>query len=143
MATAQDEILRRIRAALGDVPEGETPDDVPVERGYRRTRAPREEHVERFIERVAEYKATVRRVARGELPGAIARPAPRGVKRLVVPADLPKAGSPRVSSCSATGRRSPTSELDASDGVLTACALGSPRPGRSCSTAARARGGGR
>ena len=63
-----------------------------VERGYRQEDdSPREEIVERFAENVAEYEATVRRVASAELPGAIEEAlARRGVKRLVIPPYLPK-----------------------------------------------------
>ena len=69
MATARETILWRIRRATRDVPEGEQPEDATVERGYRREDdSPREEIVERFAENVAEYEATVRRVAFGRAP---------------------------------------------------------------------------
>ena len=46
MASAKETILWRIRRGTKDVPEGERPDDVAVERGYRREdEAPREEIV--------------------------------------------------------------------------------------------------
>ena len=87
MAGAKETILWRIRHATRDVPEDERPEDVPVERGYRKhDDSGREEIVERFAERAAEYKAAVRRVGDDELPdaieGALKR---RGVRRLVVP----------------------------------------------------------
>jgi L-lactate dehydrogenase complex protein LldG len=72
MASAKETILWRIRRATRDVPEGERPEDVRVERGYRKEDdASREEIVERFAERAAEYEATVRRVRTDELPGAL------------------------------------------------------------------------
>lgn len=55
MTSAREEILRRVRRATHDVPKDERPEDVPVERGYRKKDdAPRNEIVERFAERVAE-----------------------------------------------------------------------------------------
>jgi L-lactate utilization protein LutC len=72
MASARETILWRIRRATRDVPEDERPEAVSVERGYRGgDDTPREEIVERFAERAAEYEATVRRVQAEELPGAI------------------------------------------------------------------------
>ena len=38
MSGAREEILRRIRGALDDVPAGEAPADVPVARDYRHAR---------------------------------------------------------------------------------------------------------
>ncbi|HLM75630.1 MAG TPA: hypothetical protein VK459_23110, partial [Polyangiaceae bacterium] len=91
LSAAREEILRRIRRATRDVPGGERPEDVPVERDYReRDDAPREEIIERFAERVAEYKAEVRRVREADLPRAIEEALKgRGVEQLVVPPGLP------------------------------------------------------
>jgi len=51
--SAREEILRRVRRATHDVPKDECPEDVPVERGYRKEDdTPRNEIVERFAERV-------------------------------------------------------------------------------------------
>ena len=130
MTTARDDILRRIRTALRDVPAAEQPAEVPVARSYRRAGAPLDSDlVARFAQRVAEYKATVRRVAAGELPGAIAAScAQRGVRRLVVPADLPASWSPAEVELLRDHELS-YADLDASDGVLTACALGVAQTG--------------
>jgi L-lactate dehydrogenase complex protein LldG len=130
MSTARNDILRRIRAALRDVPAAEQPSEVPVAREYRRTGAPSgPDLVARFAERVAEYKATVRRVTAAELPGAIAQScARRGVRRLVVPADLPEGWAPaEVELLRDEGLSN--AELDTSDGVLTGCALGVAQTG--------------
>jgi L-lactate dehydrogenase complex protein LldG len=130
MSAARDEIFRRIRMALRDVPADETPEAVPVARAYRRSDpAPRAELTERFAERVAEYKAAVRTVAPADLPGAIAAAcAARGVRRLVVPADLPEGWAPAgvelLRDPGLTNR-----QLDESDGVLTACTLGIAQTG--------------
>src|SRR5215216_3329630 len=96
MSTARNEILRRIRSALRDVPAAEQPSEVPVARDYRHAGAPNgPDVVARFAERVAEYKATVSRVTAAELPGAIAQScARRGIRRLVIPTDLPEDWAP-------------------------------------------------
>ncbi|MBK9711994.1 MAG: LUD domain-containing protein [Kouleothrix sp.] len=130
MTAARNEILRRIRDALRDVPASERPGDVPVAREYRSAGAePREALVERFAERVAEYKARVRRVTAAELPAAIAAAcAERGVRRLVVPADLPDDWAPPgVELLRDDGLTH--EQLDTSDGVLTGCALGIAQTG--------------
>ena len=133
MATAKETILWRVRRATRDVPEDERPGDVPVERGYRdRDESDREEIVGRFAERVAEYKATVRRVREDELPGVIEETLrDRGVERLVVPPLLPEGWIPDgIETLSdATRLRLTDEELDASDGALTGCALGIAQTG--------------
>lgn len=130
MTTARETILDRVRAALQDVPRSETPADVPVPRAYRASDpSPRADLVEQFIVRVFEYKASVRRVSSEGLPRAIAEACvSRGVKRLVVPADLPTDWAPP----DVTLLRDPgltIDELESSDGVLTACALGIAQTG--------------
>src|SRR5581483_10169926 len=130
MSTARDEILRRVRTALRDVPAAEQPADVPVAREYRQAGAPAgPELIERFAGRVAEYKAAVWRVAAADLPGAIAQAcARRGARRLVVPADLPAEWAPAgVELLYDYGLGN--EQLDASDGVLTGCALGVAQTG--------------
>jgi L-lactate dehydrogenase complex protein LldG len=133
VATAKETILWRVRRATRDVPEGERPEDVPVERGYRdRDDAGREEIVGRFAERVAEYKATVHRVKEDELPGAIEEILrARGVERLVVPPLLPEGWIPAgIEALKDAARpRLTDEELDASDGALTGCALGIAQTG--------------
>ncbi|MGA2015181.1 MAG: lactate utilization protein C, partial [Solirubrobacteraceae bacterium] len=63
MSDARDQILARIRGALGDVPAGERADDVPVAREYRRAgSAGVDELVELLTERLIDYHAEVRRV---------------------------------------------------------------------------------
>lgn len=133
MTSAREEILRRVRRATHDVPKDERPEDVPVERGYRKEDdAQREEIVERFAERVAEYEATVHRVNETDLPREIAETLERrGVRKLVVPTDLPEGWVPEDVEVSRDAARSPLSneELDRSDGVLTGCSLGISQTG--------------
>lgn len=133
MTSAKEEILRRIRRATHDVPAEERPEDVPIERSYRKEDdMPREEIVERFAERAAEYEATVHRLNKGELLEAIVEACRRrGVRRLVVPPGLPKEWIPQgVETLRDAARpRLTKEELDESDGVLTGCALGIAQTG--------------
>jgi L-lactate dehydrogenase complex protein LldG len=133
MVSPKEEILWRIRRATRDVPEDEHPEDIPAEQGYRKEDdAPRAEIVERFAERVGEYKATVHRVSEEELPGAIAEALERrSVERLVVPPGLPKGWIPEGVEAmrDADRHRLTNEELDESDGVLTGCALGIAQTG--------------
>jgi L-lactate dehydrogenase complex protein LldG len=127
---ARDPILRRIRAALADVPADESPGAVPVPRLYHRIDpAPREVLIQRFMERVAEYKASVRRVGHEDLPSAIARAcATKGVRRLVVPKDVPAAWLPeRVEILRDDGLTN--EQIETAGGVLTGCAVGIAQTG--------------
>jgi L-lactate dehydrogenase complex protein LldG len=133
VTSAREEILRRVRRATHDVPKDERPEDVPVERGYRKQDdAPRNEIVERFAERVAEYEATVHRVNECDLPREVAEALERrGVRKLVVPVRLPEGWVPEGVETLRDAARSPLSneELDRSDGVLTGCSLGIAQTG--------------
>ena len=133
MAAAKETILWRIRRATGDVPEGERPEDVPVERGYRtEDDAPQYAIVARFAENVAEYEATVHRVEEADLPGRIWEILEkRGLKRLVVPPLLPEGWIPEGVEVlrDAARPRLTNEELDGADGVLTGCALGISQTG--------------
>jgi L-lactate dehydrogenase complex protein LldG len=144
VATAKETILWRIRRATRDVPENERPEDVPVERGYRKEdAAERKEIVERFAERAAEYKATVHRVAEDELPRAIEEALKRrGVRRLVIPPYLPKSWIPDgIETLRDAARpRLTNEELDESDGVLTGCSLGIAQTGTIVLDSGRAQG---
>ena len=144
MSTAREEILRRVRRSTRDVPGTELPEDVPVERGYRKTDdAPRAEIVERFAERAAEYKAKVSRVSRSDLPGAIEDALrARSVEKLVVPPGLPAAWVPRNVEVLRDdgGAQITNDELDRSDGVLTGCALGIAQTGTIVLDAGEAQG---
>jgi L-lactate dehydrogenase complex protein LldG len=133
VTSAREEILRRVRRATHDVPKDERPEDLPVERGYRKEDdAPREEIVARFAERVAEYEATVHRVSESDLPREIAEALERRrVRSLVVPTGIPEGWVPEGVETLRDAARSPLSneELDRSDGVLTACSLGISQTG--------------
>jgi L-lactate dehydrogenase complex protein LldG len=118
VSTARDDVLARIRAALG--PDVAVPD---VPREYRGAGEPADPGVvERFCERVADYRATVTRLAAGDLPAAVARLcAERGATRIAVP----PGGPPTLRGVEVVVDDPPLSAaaLDALDGVLTGCAL--------------------
>jgi L-lactate dehydrogenase complex protein LldG len=114
-------ILDRIAVALEDVPASELPEHVEVPRNY--AHVERGNVVERFVERIADYETTVRRVTLpGDTAGAIAeRCLARGVRRLGVPSDLPDDWRP--AGVELVRERFDPRELDALDGALTGCAL--------------------
>lgn len=131
---ARAEILARIRAALADAPA-----PPPMLRRYRRDTPVHDGLVERFAERLADCRATVRRVASAQLPTAVADRL-RDTRTLVVPADLP----PRWhTEWSGTVRPEPVplTVLDA-DGVtvLTGCAVAVAETGTLILDGGRAQG---
>ena len=124
MSGAREEILRRIRGALDDVPAGEAPADVPVARDYRHARelgGPA--LVDLLAERVADYAAEVQRVPIPQLADAVsAACADMGLGRVVVPPGLPEAWRPREVELIEDAGLSAI-ELDAVDGTVTGCSV--------------------
>ena len=118
MSAAREEILARIRSTTRRAP-------VPLERSYRRTSSsPRRESVELFHERVADYRADVRRIEESEVAATIAAVCvDRGARRLAVPAGVPRAWRPQELELVEDLDLDPRS-LDALDGVITGCTLG-------------------
>ena len=115
---ARTDVLCRIRSAL----DGATPGDVPRE--YRTEDArERDEIVNLFAERVAEYRATVHRVREADVGDVIARIATEaGAHRIGIPVDLPKEwravnGTELVEDASLS-----VQQLDGLDGAVTGCA---------------------
>ncbi|MCB0064224.1 MAG: lactate utilization protein C, partial [Caldilineaceae bacterium] len=102
-----------------------------IDRSYRhRDDRDREQIIHDFIERVTEYKATVRRVREAELATKISETlAGRGVQRLVVPIDLPTAWQPTEITLLTDSGDLSYDTLGASDGVLTGCAVGIAQTG--------------
>ncbi len=133
MSSAKETILARARHALRDVPQDETPEDVAIERGYRKEgEDSREEIVDRFAGYVAEYEATVHRVEEAELPEAIKEALERReIGKLVVPSDVPENWLPdEVELLTDSAEDHLTNDdLDTADGVLTGCALGVAQTG--------------
>jgi L-lactate dehydrogenase complex protein LldG len=115
---ARAEILQRMRAALGPAPNAPE-----VERAYRGAGASGlEDVVDRFCERVSDYRAEVHRVAPIELSGLLAeRCAELHLRRLAAP----PAASWAVQGVELVRDDPPLAarDLDALDGVLSGCAL--------------------
>jgi len=124
MTSAREEILGRVRHALRDVPPGEGPQDVPVERGYRGASDASEEAIlDRFAERVRDYRAELRRIGPDAVADEVAQLCGRlGLRRIVVPGALPQAWRPPDAEL-IEDRGLSARELDAVDGALTGCAV--------------------
>jgi L-lactate dehydrogenase complex protein LldG len=120
VSSARDDVLARIRGALGPG-AGAAPPEVP--RDYRGPGAAGSaDVVERFCERVAEYRATVTRVAPDELAGVVAQLCEaRGARRIAVPPGGPE----RLAGVEVVVDAPPLSPqaLDELDGVFTGSAL--------------------
>ncbi len=135
MSNARARILQRIQTALHkEAPTAQQIEDqstTGVLRNYRlRDEAPTQEILDRFVERVTEYKAHVRRVAEDQLAAAIADAlAARGVERLVVPIDLPAEWLPTNITLLRDAGDLSYETLDSSHGVLTGCVLGIAQTG--------------
>ena len=117
--TARDVILARIRSVA--VPP---PGDIP--RDYLTALGPEIDIVERFAERVADYRANVHRATTDSLGAIVASAlASRGVRSLAVPAELPPewlaALGPGVEQRSDDPPLTHV-QLDAIDAVITGCA---------------------
>lgn len=120
MSDPRAEILSRIRSALGDVPDDERPEDVPVPRDYRRELdGP---HTALLEERLRDYKATVRLVADGDLASAVLEGCRElGIERAVIPPELPSPWRPDEIELVEDHNLS-AHQLDRLDGVITGCA---------------------
>jgi L-lactate dehydrogenase complex protein LldG len=112
MTDPRAEILGRIAQAIADA------ESTPVPRAYRRAGAlSREERTQLFVDRVADYRAEVRRADAIE-PAVTAVCAAHGVRTLAVPPSLPwrPDGVELVEDHGLTAQ-----ELDRVDGALTGC----------------------
>lgn len=129
--SAREEMLRHIRTALHDVPVDEQPEMIVVPHTYQYSKTiDHEEVVKQFVSRVAEYKVDVHRVEESALLEAIAATcARRGVQHLVIPMDLPESWLPADVELLRDENTLTYEQLDASDGVLTGCALGIAQTG--------------
>ncbi|MGH3729813.1 MAG: LutC/YkgG family protein [Micromonosporaceae bacterium] len=118
MNDPQVEILERIRSALVGAPDAPEADRT-YQRAHHMTNL-----VKLFAARVADYQATVHRVAPADLPSAVAE-ALAGSASLAVPADVPAGW---LADYPGVVRRDdpplPVDVLDATDAVLTGAALG-------------------
>jgi L-lactate dehydrogenase complex protein LldG len=119
MASAKQEILDRIRVALGDRPVAE-----PVVRDYRVAGSVAPD-LELFIERLLDYKATVHRCTEEQAATRVAASLQaRGVARIVVPAGFPTDLLAEVDvEVVGDDPELGAGELDRLDGVVTTCAV--------------------
>jgi L-lactate dehydrogenase complex protein LldG len=114
---ARDDVLARVRAALRDVPR----DEPSVAPPYEPPPGSGDDPVARFVERLSDYRATVRDAA--DVAAAVTRVcAEQGARRLGVPVGLPPEWRPDGVELVADEGLS-AGELDALDGALTGCAL--------------------
>lgn len=117
--SAREVVLRRIRAATADRVE------IAVPRDYRRPPGTRPDPVTLFMERVADYRATIRRTDRAGLAEAIAEALrAHGTATVAVPADLDPSWTAAVQA--EIRRDTPdltTAELDTVDSVVTSSAV--------------------
>ncbi|MEV3988013.1 LUD domain-containing protein [Streptomyces sp. NPDC049837] len=121
---SRDRILARIRAANAGAPDAPGP-----ARDYRPSHSPDDPAalLDLLHHNLADYRAHVHRAAEGELPSLIARLlAERGAASVAVPPGLPAAwlaGTGAELRHDTTGRPLTAYELDATDAVVTTCAL--------------------
>jgi L-lactate dehydrogenase complex protein LldG len=124
VSSPREEILSRVRTALRDVPGDERPDHIAVARGYR-TLDPTDPaaQLDRFAERVSDYRAEVRRVDPDGITAAISQACvEQGLTRVVVPSALPGEWRP-VGVEILEDRGLSARDLDAIDGAVTGCAV--------------------
>lgn len=114
MGDARAQILGRVRAALAAT----EPDPTPV---HSPPGARPDDLVERFADRVADYRATVVRCAPDGLADAVAGALPEGA-RVVVPPGLPEALRAALGGAVVDDGLS-AAELDRTDAVVTTCRL--------------------
>ncbi|SDS51800.1 L-lactate dehydrogenase complex protein LldG [Streptomyces sp. TLI_053] len=126
--TSRDQMLERIRRALSDVPDDETPLDVVVSRSYQPSHLPdRPEAVADVLaENLADYRAVVHRCSTGQLPRALTRIwADRHTRTLLVPAGLPAGWLSATADITQVPEHAglTPADLDSIDSVITGCAV--------------------
>lgn len=125
MSTSRERVLARVRAALSDVPADE-PTERPVERDYAESHS-EGATLDVLVDRLLDYKALVERVSAADLPDRIATALERrGAARVAVPEGAPGEWFTAVSAqrlSDSPGSPLSVAELDATDGVVTGCAV--------------------
>ena len=129
ISAARDEVLARIRTALGNP---SPPGAGPVPREYRATSGlGAEDLMDRLADRLTDYRARVRRCLPGDLTAqAAAALAQREARRLVIPPGLDQAGLDLAELAALlpgaefiTDDGLSPAELDSADGVITGAAV--------------------
>ncbi|MFJ9582491.1 LutC/YkgG family protein [Streptomyces acidicola] len=136
--SSRDAILGRVRRALADVRQDDTPPvperpgrypqyDEAVDRSYLREHGDRsvEETADLLAENLADYRALVHRCTEEELPEVLMRLlAERGSTSVLVPPELPPFWLKAVDATRVHDRAASTPhELDRVDSVVTGCAV--------------------
>ncbi|UWE09937.1 LutC/YkgG family protein [Actinacidiphila bryophytorum] len=128
---SRSEVLRRIRAALGDRPGADprpAPDPAAIPRAYLAVHADRtpEQRTDLLAENLADYRAHVHHCTADGLAGTLARLlAERGSRTAVVPPGLSRDWLTSITGTDILGDEPALTahQLDAVDSVITACAL--------------------
>lgn len=113
--SARDEILNQVRAALGPTPPQRPTTTIP--RDYRTTT---DDDLDTFLDRLAHYEAITHVIDQAELEKTIHDTL--GHRRIVTPAGIPETWTTNINQLSDDPQLA-AHDLDASDGVLTSCAL--------------------
>lgn len=134
--SAKDEILGRIRTALADVTEADPATDVPVDWTYGQPTAMDEDIVDRFCERVADYKATVVRCGGGDddiAQAVVEALAVVGARDAILPAGIPQPWVRAVEAAGTTVLRDEppltNDQLNVAGAVVTAARVGAAESG--------------
>jgi L-lactate dehydrogenase complex protein LldG len=122
MSSAREEILRRIRTALGDSPGTQNYSSLPRE--YQQTGLlDRAERIDLFEDRLRDYGVSVFRCAEQDLPVTIRDVMnARGKRSLLIPRGFPKEQLPPSFEFRVDDQLT-YEDLDRSEGVLTGCAI--------------------
>ncbi|MFJ9817651.1 lactate utilization protein C [Streptomyces sp. NPDC101151] len=125
--SSRERILGRVRRALSDVPQDDTPYERAVGRSYLREHGERgvEATVDLLAENLADYRAIVHRTTGEELPYVIMRLlAERGSRKVLVPPGLPPEWLSAADPAKVHDRAVSTPhELDEVGSVVTGCAV--------------------
>ena len=122
MSDVREEMLSRIRAAVGAAARPREADYATIPRTYRQSASlDRHACVELFADRLVHYDAGVYRCGAGEVAATVGQAlAARGRKRLIVPPGLSREWLPRGFEFLDDDRLS-HAQLDAIDGAVTGC----------------------
>lgn len=125
--SSRERILGRVRRALADVPQDDTPYEQAVPRDYLREHGDRsvEQTVDLLAENLADYRAVVHRCTTADLAATLAGMlAARGAKTVLVPPGLDPAWLSAADAERVPDRAESTQHaLDQVDSVVTGCAV--------------------
>lgn len=125
--SSRERILGRVRRALADVPQDDTPYEQAVPRDYLREHGDRsvEQTVDLLAENLADYRAVVHRCTTADLAATLAGMlAARGAKTVLVPPGLDPAWLSAADAKRVPDRAESTQHaLDQVDSVVTGCAV--------------------